>query len=301
MNASYQHMSVLPEETLQALELQKDGLYVDATMGGAGHTKMILQELGSEARMVLFDQDEAAWGNAPKDDRVLLVKANFRYLYRFLDFHNALNADGILADLGVSSHHFDTPERGFSLRFEGPLDMRMDRRSSVTAEQILAEYSVEELQEIFSKYGELRNSKTVAKTIVEQRKIKTIKTTQELKLLLQSFVRGNEHRYWAQLFQALRIEVNQELKVLEQFLVDSRDALKPGGRLVIITFHSLEDRIVKRFFRNGGFLNPIEKDVMGREIEKRQMKELWNCVASEEELKLNPRAKSARLRVGIKL
>lgn len=301
MNASYQHMSVLPEETLRALELQEDGLYVDATMGGAGHTNMILEKLGPKARMIVFDQDEEAWDNAPKDERVLLVKANFKYLYRFLDFHEALNVDGILADLGVSSHHFDTPERGFSLRFEGPLDMRMDRRSELTAEHILARYSERELQEIFSRYGELRNAKTVAKVIVEERKIRTIKTTQDLKLLLQSYVRGNEHRYWAQLFQALRIEVNQELQVLEQFLTDARDALKPGGRLAVITFHSLEDRIVKRFLRNGGFVHPIEKDVMGRELEKRQMKELWNCIAGEEEVKLNSRAKSARLRVGVKL
>lgn len=298
---SYHHISVMPEEVLVGLNIQPEGLYVDATMGGAGHTRLILDQLGPKGKLIVFDQDSDAWKNAPNDDRVLLVKENFKYIYRFLDYHNLLGVDGVLADLGVSSHHFDTPERGFSTRFDGPLDMRMDQRMGRTAEQILEQYSVKELQEVLSKYGEVRNAKTVAEIIVKERLVRPIRTISDLKHVLQAQVRGNEARYWAQLFQALRMEVNQEISVLNDFLKDATDALNVGGRLAVITFHSLEDRAVKSFFRNGGYQYPIPRDLMGRELLPKQMKEVMNVVPTSEELKANSRSRSARLRVGEKI
>lgn len=298
---SYHHVSVMPKEVIEGLAIKPDGVYVDATMGGAGHTRLILEQLGPEGKLIVFDQDEDAWANAPDDPRVLLIKANFQYLYRFLDFHQLIGVDGILADLGVSSHHFDTPERGFSTRFEGPLDMRMDRRQGLTAADIIQNYSAKELQELLSKYGELRNARTVAEAIVRERAVKAILTIEDLKFVVQSYVKGHEPRYWAQVFQALRMEVNQEIAVLERFLEDAADALKKDGKLAVITFHSLEDRAVKRFFRNGGYLSTIPKNMMGQETLERKMKELQSLAPSEEELKINNRSRSARLRVGVKL
>lgn len=300
-NKSYHHVSVMPQEVIEGLNIRPDGVYVDATMGGAGHSRLILEQLGAKGKLIVFDQDSDAWHNAPEDDRVLLVKENFKYIYRFLDYHGYLGVDGVLADLGVSSHHFDTPERGFSTRFDGPLDMRMDQRMDRTAEHILEEYGEQELQEVLSKYGEVRNAKTVAEVIVKERLVRPIRTISDLKHVLQAQVRGNESRYWAQLFQALRMEVNQEIQVLNDFLKDATDALNMGGRLAVITFHSLEDRAVKSFFRNGGYQNPIPKDLMGREMLTKQMKEVMNVVPTSEELKANSRSRSARLRVGEKI
>lgn len=297
---SYHHISVMPKEVIEGLDIKPDGIYVDATMGGAGHANLILSALGPEGKLIVFDQDEDAWANAPKDSRVILIKENFQHLYRFLDYHGFLNVDGVLADLGVSSHHFDTPDRGFSTRFDGPLDMRMDKRMEVTAADIIANYSKQELQEMLSKYGEVRNSKTIAEVLVKERDLRPIRTIQDLKIILQSYVRGTEARYWAQVFQAFRMEVNQEIQVLGNFLKDAVDVLAKDGRLVVITFHSLEDRLVKSFFRNGGYLEPIPKNMMGQEEWPRQMKEIMNKVASEEELKENNRSRSARLRVGVK-
>ncbi|HZH88380.1 MAG TPA: 16S rRNA (cytosine(1402)-N(4))-methyltransferase RsmH [Chitinophagaceae bacterium] len=297
---SYHHISVMPKEVIEGLDIKPDGIYVDATMGGAGHANLILSALGPEGKLIVFDQDEDAWANAPKDSRVILIKENFQHLYRFLDYHGFLNVDGVLADLGVSSHHFDTPDRGFSTRFDGPLDMRMDKRMEVTAADIIANYSKQELQEMLSRYGEVRNSKTIAEVLVKERDLRPIRTIQDLKIILQSYVRGTEARYWAQVFQAFRMEVNQEIQVLGNFLKDAVDVLAKDGRLVVITFHSLEDRLVKSFFRNGGYLEPIPKNMMGQEEWPRQMKEIMNKVASEEELKENNRSRSARLRVGVK-
>lgn len=297
---SYHHISVMPKEVIEGLDIKPDGIYVDATMGGAGHANLILSALGPEGKLIVFDQDEDAWANAPKDSRVILIKENFQHLYRFLDYHGFLNVDGVLADLGVSSHHFDTPDRGFSTRFDGPLDMRMDKRMEVTAADIITNYSKQELQEMLSRYGEVRNSKTIAEVLVKERDLRPIRTIQDLKIILQSYVRGTEARYWAQVFQAFRMEVNQEIQVLGNFLKDAVDVLAKDGRLVVITFHSLEDRLVKSFFRNGGYLEPIPKNMMGQEEWPRQMKEIMNKVASEEELKENNRSRSARLRVGVK-
>lgn len=297
---SYHHISVMPKEVIEGLDIKPDGIYVDATMGGAGHANLILSALGPEGKLIVFDQDEDAWANAPEDSRVILIKENFQHLYRFLDYHGFLNVDGVLADLGVSSHHFDTPDRGFSTRFDGPLDMRMDKRMEVTAADIIANYSKQELQEMLSRYGEVRNSKTIAEVLVKERDLRPIRTIQDLKIILQSYVRGTEARYWAQVFQAFRMEVNQEIQVLGNFLKDAVDVLAKDGRLVVITFHSLEDRLVKSFFRNGGYLEPIPKNMMGQEEWPRQMKEIMNKVASEEELKENNRSRSARLRVGVK-
>lgn len=297
---SYHHISVMPKEVIEGLDIKPDGIYVDATMGGAGHANLILSALGPEGKLIVFDQDEDAWANAPKDSRVILIKENFQHLYRFLDYHGFLNVDGVLADLGVSSHHFDTPDRGFSTRFDGPLDMRMDKRMEVTAADIIANYSKQELQEMLSKYGEVRNSKTIAEVLVKERDLRPIRTIQDLKTTLQSYVRGSEARYWAQVFQAFRMEVNQEIQVLGSFLKDAVDVLAKDGRLAVITFHSLEDRLVKSFFRNGGYLEPIPKNMMGQEEWPRRMKEIMNKVASEQELKENNRSRSARLRVGVK-
>lgn len=301
IHESYHHVSVLPKEVVEGLNIHPDGVYVDATMGGAGHARLILEQLGPKGKLILFDQDSDAWSNVPEDSRVLLIKENFKYIYRFLDYHGFLGVDGVLADLGVSSHHFDTPERGFSTRFDGPLDMRMDQRMHWTAEKILEQYSVQDLQQVFSQYGEVRNAKTIAEVIEAERSLRAIRTIADLKQILQAYVRGNESRYWAQVFQSLRMEVNQEIQVLAAFLKDATDALAPKGRLAVITFHSLEDREVKSFFRNGGYNQPIQRNIMGQELMPRKIKEVMNVVPSQEELTANSRSRSARLRVGEKL
>ena len=250
---AFYHTTVLLKETVEGLAIKENGVYVDCTFGGGGHSKLILEKLGPNGTLIAFDQDADAWRNLPEDRRLIPVTENFRYLKRFLRLHGAPLVDGILADLGVSSYQFDTGERGFSTRFDGPLDMRMDHRSELTAAVVLQTYTEAKLHLLFERYGELRNAKQLAKHIATQRPKAAITTTQDLKAFLEPVIKGNPQRYLAQLFQALRIEVNDELGALRELLEQSAQCLKPGGRLSIISFHSLEDRLVKQFVKNGAW------------------------------------------------
>jgi 16S rRNA (cytosine1402-N4)-methyltransferase len=291
----YQHTTVLLHEAVEALAVKEDGVYLDATFGGGGHSREILKRLGSNGRLLAFDQDSAAEVNRPDDARLIWVGENFKYLRRFLRLYNIEAVDGILADLGVSSYQFDTAERGFSLRFEGPLDMRMDNRGETTAATIVATYSEERLQQIFELYGEVRNAKQLAKQVVSNRKGAQIKSTAAFKALIGPVVRGNPNKYLAQVFQALRIEVNDELGVLKDFLKQAGQSLKPGGRLSVISFHSLEDRLVKQYVRKGNWdeneeASPVLKAVNPKPIEP-----------GEQEQRENPRSRSARLRIAEKI
>ena len=298
---AFYHTTVLLKETVDGLNIKEDGVYVDCTFGGGGHSKLILEQLGAEGKLIAFDQDADAWKNKPEDNRLIPVTENFRYLKRFLRLHGAPQVDGILADLGVSSYQFDTGERGFSIRFDGPLDMRMDNRSERTAAMVLQTYSEAKLHLMFEQYGEVRNSKQLAKHIATHRPKAAIKTTDELKALVGPVIKGNPQRYLAQMFQALRIEVNDELGALKDLLEQSAQCLKPGGRLSIISFHSLEDRLVKQFIKNGAW--EIEEDILGlkprvtsplKEITKKPIE------PTAEEQHKNPRSRSARLRVAEK-
>ncbi|MES2479653.1 MAG: 16S rRNA (cytosine(1402)-N(4))-methyltransferase RsmH [Bacteroidota bacterium] len=298
---AFYHTTVLLNETVDGLAVKESGIYVDCTFGGGGHSNLILEQLGPEGKLIAFDQDADAWRNKPADERLIPVTENFRYLKRFLRLHGAPLVDGILADLGVSSYQFDTGERGFSTRFDGPLDMRMDNRSELTAAMVLQNYSEAKLHIMFEQYGEVRNSKQLAKHIATQRPKAAIQTTQDLKAFIAPVIKGNPQRYLAQMFQALRIEVNDELGALRDLLEQSVQCLKPGGRLSIISFHSLEDRLVKQFIRNGAW--QIEEDILGlapkkqvpfKEINKKPIE------ASAEELAKNPRSRSARLRIAEK-
>lgn len=292
------HVPVLFSETMDALQVKEDGVYVDCTFGGGGHSLGILDKLGSNGRLIAFDQDADAINNLPKDERVVFVPNNFRHLQRFLRLQSYPQVDGILADLGVSSHQFDEGERGFSTRFEGPLDMRMDQRQEVTAAQILKTYSEQKLHKMFEQFGEVTNSKTLAKQIVNQRVHLPLHTITQLKSMLSTVVKGNPNKYWAQVFQALRIEVNEEMIALQEMLTQVPSVMKHGGRIAVITFHSIEDRIVKNFFKNGSF---EEEDENPFSINRREslLKVITKkpIVASEEELKRNPRSRSAKLRV----
>ena len=252
MEQSY-HTPVLLKESVDALMIQPKGIYVDCTFGGGGHSRAILDKLGDDGKLVAFDQDEDARRNIPKDPRVIFVPHNFRHLQRFLKLHNISSVDGILADLGVSSHQFDEGERGFSTRFDAPLDMRMDQRQTLTAADVINDYTEQQLHKIFEYYGEVTNSKTLAKTIVELRNVQAMRSINAFKQSLRGVVKGNPNRYFAQVFQALRIEVNDELGALKEMLQQIPPLLKPGCRAAIITFHSLEDRLVKNFFRRGTF------------------------------------------------
>ncbi len=289
------HTTVLLNEAVDGLAVKKDGVYVDATFGGGGHSRLILQELGPQGKLIAFDQDADAWMNKPDDERLIPVTENFKYMRRFLRLHGYKEVDGILADLGVSSFQFDTAERGFSIRYNGPLDMRMDKRSELTAAKVLQTYSEQQLHHLFEQYGEVRNSKQLAKHIIAHRRGANVQTIDALKAMLGPVIRGNPNRYLAQVFQALRIEVNDELGVLKEFLEQAAISLKPGGRLSVISFHSLEDRIVKQFIKRGRWdeneamqdVKPMLKPVNPKPIEP-----------TEEELKNNPRARSAKLRIG---
>ncbi|HTO16156.1 MAG TPA: 16S rRNA (cytosine(1402)-N(4))-methyltransferase RsmH [Edaphocola sp.] len=294
----YHHISILLQESITALNIKQDGVYVDATFGGGGHSRAILKQLGPKGRLISFDHDKDAWTNAIDDKRFTLVKENFQYLKRFLRLEGAPKVDGILADLGVSSFQFDTAERGFSTRFDAPLDMRMDDRNDFTAADIIKNYSEEQLKIVFEKYGEVRNAKTLAKTIVEQRKGGVIKTIEDFKNRIESCIKGKPNRYLAQVFQALRIEVNNELGVLADFLIQAKSCLKPNGRLAVITFHSLEDRLVKKIMKNGT-LEEIETDAFGRRVDENPFKALKDVLPTDQELKINSRSRSARLRVAI--
>lgn len=298
------HVPVLLHESVDALQVKADGVYVDCTFGGGGHSREILKHLGEAGRLVAFDQDADARQNVPDDERVLFIPHNFRHLQRFLRLHKVPPADGILADLGVSSHQFDTGERGFSTRMEkADLDMRMDQRQELTAQTVLSTYSEQRLHKLFEQYGEVTNSKTLARTIVEGRKSLVLKTIADFKNLVHPVVKGNPNKYFAQVFQALRIEVNDEMGALKELLEQLPDILKQGGRAAIITFHSIEDRLVKKFFRDGAFEETTAHDVFGVPSIHPPLKVITKkpVVPDEQEQKKNPRSRSAKLRVAEKL
>ena len=296
------HVPVLLRETLDGLAIKPGGIYVDCTFGGGGHSKELLKQLNAEGRLFVFDQDADAAKNVPADDRVVFVPNNFRHLQRFMRLHKTLQVDGIMADLGVSSHQFDEPERGFSTRFDAALDMRMDRRQELTAFDVINTYSEQQLHTLFEKYGEVTNAKTLARTIVAIRNTASLKTISNFKAALHTVVKGNPNKYFAQVFQALRIEVNNELGALRELLEQIPQLLKPGGRVAIITFHSLEDRLVKNFFRKGTFAeeetHPFENVASVSELKIITKKPI---TAEKEELKRNPRSRSAKLRVAEKI
>jgi 16S rRNA (cytosine1402-N4)-methyltransferase len=300
-HSSAYHVPVLFYETMEALQIKPDGMYVDCTFGGGGHSRGILDKLGPEGKLVAFDQDADAIKNIPEDERVVFVPNNFRHLQRFLRLHAFAKVDGVLADLGVSSHQFDEGERGFSTRFEGPLDMRMDQRQENTASAILKKYTEQQLHKLFEQYGEVTNSKTLAKQIVQQRNSSPLRTIAQLKALISPVVKGNPNKYLAQVFQALRIEVNDEMGALKEMLEQIPGVLKPGGRAAIITFHSLEDRLVKNFFKNGTFDEQDENPLStGERINELKIITKKPITAGADEVKRNPRSRSAKLRVAQK-
>ncbi len=297
----FYHTTVLLKEAVDGLEIKKDGVYVDATFGGGGHSKEILKRLGENGKLIAFDQDEDAWRNKPEDDRLIAVPENFKYLKQFLKLHRYPQVDGILADLGVSSFQFDTATRGFSTRFEGALDMRMDQRTTLTAAIVLKEYNEQALHQLFETNGEVRNARQLAKHIVQHRNSGGLASIESFKAMIAPVIMGLPNKYLAQVFQALRIEVNDELGVLKEFLRQTEPCLKPGGRLSIITFHSLEDRLVKQFIKQGSW-EEQQKDLFGRVSTNWTMKAVNNkpIEPSIEEQKENPRSRSARLRIAVK-
>lgn len=301
-DASSYHVPVLFKEAIDALNIRPDGVYVDCTFGGGGHAKGILEKLNKNGRLIAFDQDADAQQNIPPDERLIFVPHNFRYLHRFLKLHKYEKVNGVLADLGVSSFQFDEAERGFSTRFNGPLDMRMDKRAEKTAANILLRYSETQLHKLFEQYGEVSNSKTLAKHIVQQRAAMGLKDIASFKLMLQPVVKGNPNKYFAQVFQALRIEVNDEMGVLHEMLNQLPSLLLPQARVAIITFHSIEDRIVKNFLKQAGTgtdennpFSTVQKEQVFRAVYKKPV------TPGAEELKRNPRSRSAKLRVAEKI
>ncbi|HQW83539.1 MAG TPA: 16S rRNA (cytosine(1402)-N(4))-methyltransferase RsmH [Ferruginibacter sp.] len=292
------HTPVLLNECLAALNIKPDGIYVDCTFGGGGHSRAILQQLNEYGRLIVFDQDEDARKNQTEDERVTFIPQNFRHLKRFLRLYKIEKVDGILADLGVSSHQFDEANRGFSIRFDASLDMRMDQRQTVTAANILKTFTEWQLHKMFEQYGEVTNAKTLAKTIVIQRSLKPIRTINEFKTAVQAVVKGNPKKYFAQVFQALRIEVNDELGALKELLEQSTTLLNIAGRIAIITFHSLEDRLVKIFFKDGTMDETVIDDIYGHRF-KNPFKVITKkpVTATSKELKENTRSRSAKLRV----
>ncbi|MCZ2478820.1 16S rRNA (cytosine(1402)-N(4))-methyltransferase RsmH [Aquirufa nivalisilvae] len=298
------HTSVLLHECVDGLAIKPAGIYVDVTFGGGGHSRAILEKLGPDGRLFAFDQDPDAWRQAEKidDDRLELITANFRHIQKYLRIHGIKQVDGIMADFGVSSFQLDAAERGFSTRFDGPLDMRMGPSASTDAAEVLNSYSAENLQKIFGMYGEIKNARTLAQAVVQARTQKALKTTSEFKEILAKLApRSREFKYFAQVFQAVRIEVNQELAVIEEFLDQAANLLAPEGRLVVLSFHSLEDRLVKNFIRTGDCQGKEDKDLFGvvhKPLESIIRKPI---TASEEELKRNPRSRSAKLRIAAKI
>ncbi|MBL7723150.1 MAG: 16S rRNA (cytosine(1402)-N(4))-methyltransferase RsmH [Chitinophagaceae bacterium] len=296
------HIPVLLNEVIEGLNIRPEGTYVDCTFGGGGHSKAILSKLEAAGKLVAFDQDDDAKKNLPDDERLVFVSHNFRHLQRFLRLERITAVDGIMADLGVSSHQFDEAERGFSTRFNADLDMRMDKRQTVTAFDVLNTYTEQRLHKLFEQYGEVTNAKTLARTIVQVRNAASLKTIDGFKNAVREIVKGNPNKYFAQVFQALRIEVNDELGALKEMLQQVPTLLKPGGRVAIITFHSLEDRLVKNFFRRGSFDEPEENPFINTEPAN-ELKVITKkpIVPSEEEMKRNPRSRSAKLRVAEKI
>lgn len=295
------HNPVLLHETVDGLNIKPDGVYVDVTFGGGGHSKEILKRLGPNGKLFAFDQDEDAIANALSDERFTLIHENFRYIKRFLRFHGVKSVDGILADLGVSSHQFDVPERGFSTRFEADLDMRMSKRNELDAYKVVNEYDEANLKRVFLDYGELKVAPALARTIVDVREKKDIKTSEELKTVLSKYLPEKvKNKVLAQIYQAIRIEVNQEMEVLKEFLEQSLEILKPEGRLSVISYHSLEDRLVKRFMKNGMFEGEPERDFFGNfSVPFKLVGKL--IVPTDEEIKINNRARSAKLRIAEKI
>lgn len=295
------HNPVLLHETVDGLNIKPDGVYVDVTFGGGGHSKEILKRLGPNGKLFAFDQDEDALENALPDERFTLIHENFRYIKRFLRFHGVKSVDGILADLGVSSHQFDVPERGFSTRFEADLDMRMSKRNELDAYKVVNEYDEANLKRVFLDYGELKVAPALARTIVDAREKKDIKTSEELKTVLSKYLPEKvKNKVLAQIYQAIRIEVNQEMEVLKEFLEQSLEILKPEGRLSVISYHSLEDRLVKRFMKNGMFEGEPERDFFGNfSVPFKLVGKL--IVPTDEEIKINNRARSAKLRIAEKI
>lgn len=297
------HKPVMLAECIEALQIRPDGIYVDATFGGGGHSREIVKHL-TTGRLIAFDQDDDARQEADKieDRSFTFCHANFMFMKRYLKLNGVVKVHGVLADLGVSSHQIDSPERGFSTRFDGPLDMRMDTSVSQTAATVLNTYSEEELHKIFGMYGELRNARTVARLIVQRRVQKEFERTEDLKYALKEVApRGRENKYFAQVFQALRIEVNDEMKALENFLHQCGEVLEPGGRLVVMSYHSLEDRMVKNYIQKGKVFGDLEKDLYGNVLKPFDAVTRKPLEASEEEIAVNNRARSARLRVAEKL
>lgn len=295
------HNPVLLNETVEGLNIKPDGVYVDVTFGGGGHSKAILKQLGPDGKLFAFDQDQDALSNAVEDERFTLINENFRFIKRFLRFYGVKQVDGILADFGVSSHQFDVAERGFSTRFESELDMRMNQNSHLSAYNVINDYEEEQLRQVFYQYGELRQAPAMARVIVEERSKAEIKTSEQLKLVLKRFLQPKrENKILAQIYQAIRIEVNQEIEVLKELLLQTPELLKKGGRLSFISYHSLEDRLVKRFIRNGLFEGEPERDVFGNfEVPLKKVGNL--IVPTQEEIKINNRARSAKLRIAEKL
>ena len=294
------HNPVLLQASVDGLNIKPDGVYVDVTFGGGGHSKEILSRLGPNGKLFAFDQDEDALANALVDGRFTLINENFRFIKRFLRFYGLKSVDGILADLGVSSHQFDVPDRGFSTRFDAQLDMRMSQKNELNAYKVVNEYDETNLKRVFLDYGELKNAPVLARTIVEARELQLIKTTDELKEVLARYLPDRvRNKILAQIYQAIRIEVNQEMDVLKEFLQQSLEVLKPEGRLSVISYHSLEDRLVKRFMKNGMFEGEPERDFFGNfSVPFRTVEKL--IVPDKEEVKLNNRARSAKLRIAEK-
>ncbi|MBO7233394.1 MAG: 16S rRNA (cytosine(1402)-N(4))-methyltransferase RsmH [Paludibacteraceae bacterium] len=302
VTAGRYHIPVLCEQTIDLLQIKPDGTYVDVTFGGGGHSRAIMSRLEDGGRLLGFDQDMDAYNNRIDDDRFIFVRSNFRYISNFLRYHAVDAVDGILADLGVSSHHFDDQTRGFSFRFDGNLDMRMNQQAGKSAADVVNGYSEEALADVFYLYGELKSARKIARAIVNNRSKGAITQVQDLLRVLQPYVgRDKEKKELAQIFQALRIEVNDEMAALQKLLQSSLEALKPGGRMAVLTYHSLEDRLVKNFFRSGNLEGKIEKDFYGNVLSPWKLVNNKVIVADEQELTLNPRSRSAKLRVAEKI
>ena len=295
------HNAVLLKETVDGLNIKPDGIYVDVTFGGGGHSKELLSRLGKDGKLFAFDQDKDALANSIDDNRFVLINENFRFMKRFLRFYGVKEVDGVLADFGVSSHQFDVAERGFSTRFEADLDMRMNQQNALSAFEVINTYDEEKLKQVFYQYGELRQAPAIAREIVSERKKEEIKTSKQLKVVLKRFLNHKkENKVLAQIYQAIRIEVNQEIEVLKELLLQMPEILKKGGRLAFISYHSLEDRLVKRFIRNGLFEGEPERDVFGNyEVPLKKVGGL--IIPSQEEIKINSRARSAKLRIAEKI
>ncbi|MBF0694277.1 MAG: 16S rRNA (cytosine(1402)-N(4))-methyltransferase RsmH [Flavobacterium sp.] len=294
------HNPVLLKESVDGLNIKSDGVYVDVTFGGGGHSREILSRLGPEGKLFAFDQDEDAAANVPQDSRLTFIPENFRFLKRFLRFHNVRQVDGILADLGVSSHQFDVAERGFSTRFDAGLDMRMSKKNDIDAFQVVNQYDEANLRRVFYDYGELKNAPAIARVLIEARELDPITTTEQFKSVLSRFLPAHKsNKILAQMYQAIRIEVNHEMDVLKEFLEQSLEILKPGGRLSVISYHSLEDRLVKRFVKNGMFEGEPERDFFGNfSVPFKTIEKL--IVPNQDEISQNNRARSAKLRVAEK-